>query len=352
MRPSEAISNKCISSSNKCIATRNKKLLVTILSRPISAPWWLTAHHVRTVLTMTTQRLGRFFMRMDSMCFVGFVFLLSAESGKQHDSTHITKCRYSCGCQVVKVLLASLNLDAAQKAALAEYNHNQQMIENPSTSKHPVVLAIGSGGFYPLWRIVKFCCKQHSFHLGFSTMPISINCIFCGCQRGQFPRNLICRFDSRRLAWPGLDEFALRIGRCNDASSLRHVANDPLGLWLGRWHWRQVAIKAGSGSIVRHWWDMAIKCLRPSLVGWRCLYIWFDLQAPTSASPRSTPWMCGRSMMPRTFTFLCEEVWSPPCPEEIASEVFPLERAVTPFSEYKLRLGIVAWLQDGSLVKS
>ena len=84
------------------------------------------------------------------MCFVGFVFLLSAESGKQHDSTHITKCRYSCGCQVVKVLLASLNLDAAQKAALAEYNHNQQMIENPSTSKHPVVLAIGSGGFYPL----------------------------------------------------------------------------------------------------------------------------------------------------------------------------------------------------------
>ena len=29
--------------------------------------------------------------------------------------------------------------------------------------------------------------------------------------------------------------------------------------------------------------------------------------------------------------------------EEIANEVFPLERAVTPFSEYKLRLGIVAW---------
>ena len=34
---------------------------------------------------------------------------------------------------------------------------------------------------------------------------------------------------------------------------------------------------------------------------------------------------------------------TPQISEEIANEVFPLERAVTPFSEYKLRLGIAAW---------
>ena len=30
----------------------------------------------------------------------------------------------------------------------------------------------------------------------------------------------------------------------------------------------------------------------------------------------------------------------------MASEVFPLERAVTPFSEYKLRLGIAIMIED------
>merc|ERR1712050_452663 len=33
--------------------------------------------------------------------------------------------------------------------------------------------------------------------------------------------------------------------------------------------------------------------------------------------------------------------------KEIASEVFPLERAVTPFSEYKLRLGIAIMIEPG-----
>jgi biotin carboxyl carrier protein len=33
--------------------------------------------------------------------------------------------------------------------------------------------------------------------------------------------------------------------------------------------------------------------------------------------------------------------------KEVASEVFPLERAVTPFSEYKLRLGIAIMIEDG-----
>jgi len=33
--------------------------------------------------------------------------------------------------------------------------------------------------------------------------------------------------------------------------------------------------------------------------------------------------------------------------KEVASEVFPLERAVTPFSEYKLRLGISIMIEDG-----
>ena len=39
---------------------------------------------------------------------------------------------------------------------------------------------------------------------------------------------------------------------------------------------------------------------------------------------------------------LTEQMISHSNVEEIANEVFPLERAVTPFSEYKLRLGIVA----------
>jgi len=38
--------------------------------------------------------------------------------------------------------------------------------------------------------------------------------------------------------------------------------------------------------------------------------------------------------------------------KEIASEVFPLERAVTPFSEYKLRLGIGIMIEDGIQPKS
>merc|ERR1740121_2127864 len=33
--------------------------------------------------------------------------------------------------------------------------------------------------------------------------------------------------------------------------------------------------------------------------------------------------------------------------KEVANEVFPLERAVTPFSEYKLRLGIALMIEDG-----
>merc|ERR1712176_656128 len=33
--------------------------------------------------------------------------------------------------------------------------------------------------------------------------------------------------------------------------------------------------------------------------------------------------------------------------KEVATEVFPLERAVTPFSEYKLRLGIGIYIEDG-----
>merc|ERR1712151_627669 len=33
--------------------------------------------------------------------------------------------------------------------------------------------------------------------------------------------------------------------------------------------------------------------------------------------------------------------------KEVATEVFPLERAVTPFSEYKLRLGIGIMIEDG-----
>merc|ERR1712176_560866 len=33
--------------------------------------------------------------------------------------------------------------------------------------------------------------------------------------------------------------------------------------------------------------------------------------------------------------------------KEVATEVFPLERAVTPFSEYKLRLGIAIMIEDG-----
>ena len=33
----------------------------------------------------------------------------------------------------------------------------------------------------------------------------------------------------------------------------------------------------------------------------------------------------------------------------MASEVFPLERAVTPFSEYKLRLGIARLLKGASM---
>jgi hypothetical protein len=32
--------------------------------------------------------------------------------------------------------------------------------------------------------------------------------------------------------------------------------------------------------------------------------------------------------------------------KEVASEVFPLERAVTPFSEYKLRLGIAIMIEE------
>ena len=55
------------------------------------------------------------------------------------------------------MLLAALNLDAAQKSALAEYNHNQQVIE-------------------PL------------------AQDLFIFLSFAGL------RNLICRFDSRRLA--------------------------------------------------------------------------------------------------------------------------------------------------------
>jgi len=38
--------------------------------------------------------------------------------------------------------------------------------------------------------------------------------------------------------------------------------------------------------------------------------------------------------------------------KEIANEVFPLERAVTPFSEYKLRLGIAIMIEDGIQPKS
>ena len=38
--------------------------------------------------------------------------------------------------------------------------------------------------------------------------------------------------------------------------------------------------------------------------------------------------------------------------KEIASEVFPLERAVTPFSEYKLRLGIGIMIEKGIEPKS
>jgi len=38
--------------------------------------------------------------------------------------------------------------------------------------------------------------------------------------------------------------------------------------------------------------------------------------------------------------------------KEVASEVFPLERAVTPFSEYKLRLGIAIMIEDGIEPKS
>lgn len=38
--------------------------------------------------------------------------------------------------------------------------------------------------------------------------------------------------------------------------------------------------------------------------------------------------------------------------KEVASEVFPLERAVTPFSEYKLRLGIAIMIEDGIRPKS
>merc|ERR1712014_522421 len=33
--------------------------------------------------------------------------------------------------------------------------------------------------------------------------------------------------------------------------------------------------------------------------------------------------------------------------KEVATEVFPLERAVTPFSEYKLRLGIAIMIEPG-----
>jgi hypothetical protein len=38
--------------------------------------------------------------------------------------------------------------------------------------------------------------------------------------------------------------------------------------------------------------------------------------------------------------------------KEVATEVFPLERAVTPFSEYKLRLGIAIMIEDGIQPKS
>merc|ERR1712151_529735 len=38
--------------------------------------------------------------------------------------------------------------------------------------------------------------------------------------------------------------------------------------------------------------------------------------------------------------------------KEVATEVFPLERAVTPFSEYKLRLGIGIMIEDGIQPKS
>jgi hypothetical protein len=38
--------------------------------------------------------------------------------------------------------------------------------------------------------------------------------------------------------------------------------------------------------------------------------------------------------------------------KEIANEVFPLERAVTPFSEYKLRLGIAIMIEDGIMPKN
>merc|ERR1719461_724623 len=38
--------------------------------------------------------------------------------------------------------------------------------------------------------------------------------------------------------------------------------------------------------------------------------------------------------------------------KEVANEVFPLERAVTPFSEYKLRLGIAIMIEGGIEPKS
>merc|ERR1712151_667555 len=38
--------------------------------------------------------------------------------------------------------------------------------------------------------------------------------------------------------------------------------------------------------------------------------------------------------------------------KEVATEVFPLERAVTPFSEYKLRIGIAIMIEDGIQPKS
>lgn len=105
------------------------------------------------------------------------------------------------------VLLASLNLDAAQKAALAEYNHNQQMIEN-----------------------------------------------------------LICRFDSR-------------------TSQMTPWDSD----WAG----------GTEGSDIRIAKEYSL-----------------DVRKINDA-------------------------------KEIASEVFPLERAVTPFSEYKLRLGIALMIEPG-----
>jgi len=39
-----------------------------------------------------------------------------------------------------QVLLSALNLDASQKEALAEYNHNQQMIETLASKFHQKTL--------------------------------------------------------------------------------------------------------------------------------------------------------------------------------------------------------------------